>query len=74
LGKAASACVSRGAVQVHARARNICLVQNEFKGDATSFEMQFEAVADKLLGKADDALPLCLFCCVMTFVCVQVAL
>jgi hypothetical protein len=55
-GKAASACVSRCAVQLHARARNSCLVQNEFKGDTASFEMQFEAIADKLLGNtADDA-------------------
>ena len=37
-------------MQLHARARNSCLIQNEFKGDASSFETQFEAVADKLLG------------------------
>jgi hypothetical protein len=49
--KAASACISRSAVQLHARARNSCLIQNEFKGDAASFEAQFEAVADKLLGE-----------------------
>ena len=37
-------------MQLHARARNSCLIQNEFKGDASTFETQFEAVADKLLG------------------------
>jgi hypothetical protein len=58
--KDASASISRCAVQLHASARNSCLLQNEFKGDASSFETQFEAVADKLIGdSAVELLSLC---------------
>ena len=58
--KDASTSISRCAVQLHASARNSCLLQNEFKGDASSFETQFEAVADKLIGySAVEVLSLC---------------